>query len=63
MRIRIVEISLAELQQALREHMKKTSWTTVEEVRVVSFDKIVLNVDLRPKGLVQGVEFLHRSEE
>lgn len=62
MKTPIVEITLLELQEALTQYCAKHVTSQVECVHVTSHDKLLLSIELRPKGLVEGENFKHRSE-
>ena len=59
MKAHTIEISLAELQIALREYCLQHGHDPVY-VTVVSYDKTIC-VELEPKGLVIAEEFKHRA--
>ena len=59
MKTHTIEISLAELQIALREYCLQHGHDPVY-VTVVSYDKTI-RVELEPKGLVIAEEFKHRA--
>lgn len=63
MRTSIVEISLEELQEALRNYCNNYAVGRPDVVHVVSYDKVVIRVDLYPKGCVQATEFRHRLSD
>ena len=61
MRAAHVELSLAELQQALREYCAKQGFLPLpDSVTVVSYTKSI-SVELFPNGLVTAEEFRHRA--
>jgi hypothetical protein len=60
MKIRHVEITLAEMQQALREYCRNLG-IDPEMVVIVSYGKQI-SVELVPQGLVTAEEFKHRAE-
>jgi hypothetical protein len=59
MRTLTVEITLAELQDALREYCLKQGYNP-NQVVVVSYAKTI-SVELKPDGLVIADEFKHRA--
>lgn len=61
MKIRHVEISLAELQQALRNYCRDNHSIEPESVAIVSYTKSI-EVELWDQGLVTAEEFQHRAE-
>jgi hypothetical protein len=61
MKIRHVEISLAELQQALRNYCRDNHNVEPEAVVIVSHSKSI-EVELCKQGLVTAEEFRHRAE-
>lgn len=61
MKVPVVEVSLTDLQDALDRYCRALGYTEVEKVLVVSYGKAVLTVELEPCGLVEAVEFKHRS--
>jgi len=61
MKIQQVTISLAELQDALREYCEKHAVSQVELVRVESHGKEVIAIDLHPGAFVEAVAFKHRA--
>lgn len=61
MKAAVVEMPLTDLQKALASYCKTRGYTEVQKVIVMSYDKAVLTVELRPTGLVEAVEFKHRS--
>ncbi len=61
MKIRHVEISLAELQQALRNYCRDNHNVEPETVVIVSYSKSI-EVELFSQGLVTAEEFQHRAE-
>jgi hypothetical protein len=61
MKIRHVEISLAELQQALRNYCRDNHNVDPEAVVIVSHSKTI-EVELFSQGLVTAEEFQHRAE-
>ena len=61
MKIRHVEISLAELQQALRNYCRDNHNVDPEAVVIVSHSKSI-EVELFSQGLVTAEEFQHRAE-
>jgi hypothetical protein len=61
MKIRHVEISLAELQQALRNYCRDNHNVDPEAVIIVSHSKSI-EVELFSQGLVTAEEFQHRAE-
>jgi hypothetical protein len=61
MKIRHVEISLAELQQALRNYCRDNHNVEPEAVVIVSYSKTI-EVELFSQGLVTAEEFQHRAE-
>lgn len=61
MKIRHVEITLAELQQALRNYCRDNHSLEPEAVIIVSHTKTI-EVELFSQGLVTAEEFRHRAE-
>ncbi|CAB4159603.1 hypothetical protein UFOVP715_32 [uncultured Caudovirales phage] len=61
MKVRHVEISLAELQQALRNYCRDNHNVDPEAVVIVSHSKTI-EVELFSQGLVTAEEFQHRAE-
>lgn len=61
MKAAVIEMSLTDLQKALASYVKAKGYEEVGKVIVMSYDKAVLTVELRPCGLVEAVEFKHRS--
>lgn len=59
MKTHTIEITLAELQTALREYCLQHGHDPVY-VDIVSFDKTI-SVELAPNGLVAADEFSHRA--
>ena len=59
MKTHTIEISLAELQTALREYCLQHGHDPVF-VNIVSYDKFI-SVEMEPKGLVVAEEFSHRA--
>ena len=59
MKIQTIEITLAELQAALREYCLQHGHNP-SCVSIVSYEKTIL-VELEPNGLVTADEFSHRA--
>jgi hypothetical protein len=59
MKTHTVEITLAELQAALREYCLQHGYNP-SHVSIVSHEKTIL-VELEPNGLVTADEFKHRA--
>ena len=59
MKIQTIEITLAELQAALREYCLQHGHNP-NCVSIVSYEKTIL-VELEPNGLVTADEFSHRA--
>ena len=59
MKTRTIEITLAELQDALREYCLKHGHNP-SQVTIVSYEKTIM-VELEPNGLVIADEFTHRA--
>ena len=62
MKVRQVEISLAELQQALRNYCRDNHNCEPETVVIVSHAKTI-EVELCPQGVVNADAFYHRASE
>jgi hypothetical protein len=60
MKIRHVEISLAELQQALRNYCRDNHNCEPDTVLIVSHSKTI-EVELCKQGMVAAEEFQHRA--
>jgi hypothetical protein len=61
MKVYSITISLAELQEALRDYAEKHAIAQPTAVYIESFDKVRLSVELIPNGLVESFgEFKHR---
>lgn len=61
MKISHVEISLGELQQALRNYCRDRYNIEAKKVLILSYSKAI-EVELCPQGLVTAEEFCHRAE-
>ena len=59
MKIQTIEITLAELQEALREYCLQRGYNP-NCVSIVSYAKSI-EVELEPNGLVAADEFRHRA--
>jgi len=59
MKTRTIEITLAELQAALREYCLQHGHNP-SQVTIVSYEKTIM-VELEPNGLVIADEFTHRA--
>ncbi|HET8870489.1 MAG TPA: hypothetical protein VFM48_08590 [Aquabacterium sp.] len=62
MKIVEVTLTLAELQEAVREYLEKRATSQVELVRVESYRKEVLVIGMRPGEMVEGIAFRRRAE-
>ena len=62
MRIHALTLSLAELQQALRDYAEKHASSQPDVVYVESFGKVKIVVDLRPGAVIEAAEFRHRAQ-
>lgn len=60
MKIRHVEINLAELQQALRNYCRDSHAVEPDSVLIVSYGKSI-EVELGPQGMVTAEQFQHRA--
>jgi hypothetical protein len=60
MKINDVDISLAELQEALREFCAKRG-VDPDFVNIVSHDLTRIYVEMCATGMVEGTEFRHRA--
>lgn len=59
MKIQTVELTLGELQEALREYCLQRGYNP-NCVSIISYEKTIL-VELEPNGLVAADEFRHRA--
>ena len=63
MRAPILELTVTELQQALRDYAEKHAVSQPDEVHIANgFGKVVLTVPLCPGSVVRGCEFQRQTE-
>jgi hypothetical protein len=63
MELGVVKITLAELQSALNEYCFAQGKAQPDTVQIVSYGKVKITVDLHMGGIVEAVDFKHRSVE
>lgn len=61
MKIETVQITLAELQEAVAQWCYANASAQPEVVKVISHEKEVISIEMRPGGVVDAAGFRHRS--